>query len=81
MKTVRASEIGTFVYCRRALWYHLQRVTNQNQIELTSGTELHERHGRSVAISGCLRALAYAALLGAVALIIIYLMSQWLSSF
>ena len=81
MKTVRASEIGTYIYCHRALWYQLQGVENQNQSEMTSGTELHERHGRAVAVSGCLRWLAYAALLSALALVVISLMSQWLASF
>jgi len=81
MRTVRASEIGTFIYCRRALWYQLQGVENQNRTELASGTELHERHGRIMAVSGCLRWLAYAALLSAVALAVIHLLSQWLASF
>ena len=81
MKTVRASEIGTYVYCRRALWYQLQGVENQNQIELTSGTELHAHHSRIVAVSGCLKWLAYAALLGAVTLAVIHWTSQWLASF
>ncbi len=80
MRTVRASEIGAYVYCRRALWYQLQGVENKNQSELISGTEIHERHGRVVAISGCLRWLAYAALLGAIILLVIYGMSHWLSS-
>ena len=80
MKTVRASEIGNYTYCRRALWYQLQGVVNQNQAEMNSGTELHERHGRVVAASGCLRWLAYAALLGAVALVVIQIMSQWLAA-
>ena len=81
MKTVRASEIGTYIYCRRALWYQLQGAQNQNQTELTTGTEMHERHSRIVAVSGCLRGLAYAALLGAVTLAVIHWMSQWLASF
>ncbi len=81
MKTVRASEIGTYLYCRRALWYQLQGVENQNQGEMASGSELHERHSRAVAVSGCLRWAAYAALLSAAALLVIHWMSQWLSSF
>ncbi len=80
MRTVRASEIGTYIYCHRALWYQMQGVENQNQAEMASGTGLHERHGRVVAISGCLRWLAYAALLGALGLLVFYLTSHWLAA-
>jgi hypothetical protein len=65
MKTVRASEIGTYLYCQRAWSYQQKGVTNENQTELIVGTQLHESHGRSVMAAGCLRSLAYALLLAA----------------
>jgi CRISPR/Cas system-associated exonuclease Cas4 (RecB family) len=65
MKTVRASEIGTYLYCKRALWYHLQGVPSENKAELLAGSELHERHGRTVVTSGCLRTVAYLLFLSA----------------
>jgi hypothetical protein len=72
MKTIRASEIGTFVYCQRA-WHYLQLgYESENRAELAGGSELHYRHGRTVMASGCLRSLAYALLLIALALLAVY---------
>jgi hypothetical protein len=65
MKTVRASEIGTYLYCQRAWSYQQKGVQNANQADLLTGTQLHEEHGRSVLAAGCLRSLAYALLLAA----------------
>lgn len=65
MRTVRASEIGTYQYCKRAWWYQRKGVLNENQAELSAGQKLHERHGRVVITSGCIRFLAYALMLAA----------------
>jgi hypothetical protein len=72
MKTVRASEIGTYLYCKRALWYHLQGVPSENKAELRSGSQLHERHGRSVIASGCLKTFAYLLFLTALVILVLY---------
>jgi CRISPR/Cas system-associated exonuclease Cas4 (RecB family) len=63
MRTIRASEIGAYRYCRRAWWYQRQAMPNDNQENLTAGQELHEKHGRFVMASSCLHALAYLFLL------------------
>jgi len=73
MRTIRASEIGAFVYCQRAWWYRLQGVEPANQAELAAGSELHRQHGRQVVVSGLLRGLAWLLLLAAVFLIAVYL--------
>jgi len=78
MRTIRASEIGAFVYCQRAWWYRLQGVEPANQAELAAGTELHQQHGRQVIVSGLLRGLAWILLLAAVVLIAVYLTGKWI---
>jgi hypothetical protein len=73
MRTIRASEIGTYLYCQRAWRYQRQGVQSENQAELAGGTELHERHGRVVMTVGCLRVLAYALLLASLVLVTIFI--------
>lgn len=72
-KTVRASEISSFVYCNRAWWYHQQGIESENQGDLAAGTKLHSRHGRTILTSGCLRTAAYVLLLLAILLLTAYL--------
>jgi CRISPR/Cas system-associated exonuclease Cas4 (RecB family) len=78
MKTVRASEIGTFLYCQRAWWYHRQGFDSENQAELTAGSQLHEQHAQAVWIIGCLRWIAYALLIAAIVTLAVYLTLKWL---
>ena len=72
MKTIRASEIGSYLYCARAWWYHRQGVESSNQAEMTAGTELHRQHGRTVIASGLTRILAIILLLVALALLVAF---------
>jgi len=78
MKTIRASEIGIYIYCQRAWWYHQQGIHSDNQDELASGNELHQHHGRVVMISSFLKGLAYLILLTALVLLTIYLIGRYL---
>ncbi len=78
MRTIRASEIGSYLYCQRAWWYQRQGVQSENQAEMAGGTELHERHGRTVLMAGCLRVLAYVFLMAAVILLTIVITRQLL---
>ncbi len=71
MRTIRASEIGSYLYCQRAWWYLRQGVKSENQAEMAGGTELHERHGRNVMVIGFLRLAAYALLLASLVLLTI----------
>ena len=76
MKTIRASEIGTYLYCQRAWWYHKEGFPTANDTELAAGSELHYRHGRQVLATGCLRLAAYAVLLAGLVLLAIFLASR-----
>jgi CRISPR/Cas system-associated exonuclease Cas4 (RecB family) len=67
---IRASEIGSYLYCRRAWWYRKQGIESENQAELTGGTELHEQHGRNVMAAGLLQIAGYAVLLVAIVLLV-----------
>jgi hypothetical protein len=43
-RTVRASEIGSFIYCQRAWWYQRQGFEPMNRNELAAGSEFHSSH-------------------------------------
>jgi hypothetical protein len=70
MRIIRASEVNTFLYCRRAWFYHLKGIQPANQTELKAGTQLHYHHGRMVAGAGILKILAFCFFLAAVFLVI-----------
>ncbi|MFN3741577.1 MAG: hypothetical protein ACK4VW_02760 [Anaerolineales bacterium] len=48
MPPIRASEIGEYLYCRRAWWYRQKGYTSENQQELESGQAFHRKHARLV---------------------------------
>lgn len=73
MRTIRASEIGSYLYCQRAWWYQKRGEPSENITDLAAGTELHYRHGRTAFNLGCLRYLAYALLILSLALVAVYL--------
>ena len=76
MRTIRASEIGTFLFCERAWWYNRRGEESQNLDEMVAGTELHYRHGRAALGASCLRFIAYGLLLLALVLMAIYITDQ-----
>lgn len=78
MQTIRSSDIGNYLYCRRAWWYRKQGFESANQAELASGTELHRKHGRKVLAAGLLRTLALLLLLAALVLLVAYCTAQLL---
>ncbi len=66
-RLIRASEIGEYVYCRRAWWlHHVQGYTPTGRERRERGTALHVRHAWRVRMSGVLAAIGLALLLLAV---------------
>lgn len=76
MRTVRASEIGTYLYCQRAWFYQRQGVPSINQVEMAAGSNLHESHGWAVFQAGCLRFAAWVILLAGLGLAVAALVQQ-----
>jgi CRISPR/Cas system-associated exonuclease Cas4 (RecB family) len=80
MRPIRASEIGTYLYCHRAWWYRQRGVEPQNTEELSAGTALHRRHGQKVFAAGVLRLAAFVLLLAACSVLAVYLTTLLLGS-
>jgi len=76
MRTIRASEIGAYLYCQRAWWYQKSGAPSENQADLAAGADLHYRHGRAVLRMSAIRIAAYALLLLALVLVAIYFTGQ-----
>jgi CRISPR/Cas system-associated exonuclease Cas4 (RecB family) len=76
MRTIRASEIGAYLFCRRAWKYRRQGAESENVAEMAVGTEIHRQHGRAVTAASCLSYLAGALLLAAILLVLVHFMTQ-----
>ena len=76
MAVIRSSDIGSYLYCRRAWWYRKQGVESENQAELAAGTELHHKHGRQVLASTLNRTIGLLLLMVALVLLVAYCASQ-----
>jgi len=78
MRVIRASELGSFLFCSRAWWYQQQGLPPQNQRQLTAGAQFHRRHSRQALAARLLTALGWALLLIALILITVGLTIRWL---
>jgi hypothetical protein len=79
MRTIRASEIGSFLYCQRAWWYQTQGIESINQGEMAAGEEFHQQHSISVLSTRLLRLAGWVLLLVAVVLLSIALTLNWMN--
>lgn len=70
-RTIRASEIGSFLYCERAWWYQRMKVPTINTAELAGGEQFHHTHVSRTRSARWLRAVAW-VLLAAVLVITIF---------
>lgn len=69
---IRSSDIGNYLYCRRAWWYKKQGVESENQAEMAMGTEIHRQHGRKVLTSTLARTVGLILLMLALILLVSY---------
>jgi len=76
-RTISASELCSYLYCKRAWWYAIRGVKAQNEHELAKGLVVHQQHGEEVFLSGLLRLLANVFILVALALFTIYLTQRF----
>lgn len=76
MPIIRASEIGSYLYCRRAWHYRKKGVESENQTELAAGTDLHHQHGRKVIASFLSRTFGLLLFLAAIILLVAYCTGQ-----
>jgi hypothetical protein len=71
MRTVRASELGSFLYCRRAWWLRKLGVQPANQTELAAGSDWHAQQSGLIARASLLRLAAWAMIFVAAVLLAI----------
>jgi len=58
-RTVRASEIGTFIFCQRAWWYHRNNTPSLNLRELAAGSDFHHYHAGRIRAARALRSASW----------------------
>ena len=76
-RVIRASEIGRYVYCARAWWLgSVEGLPSAHRREMAAGEMVHARHGRGVRASLWLSRLAYALLLLAAAVGVVWLIGR-----
>ena len=76
-RTIRASEIGSFLYCHRAWWYQRQDMPTINTAELEGGEVFHRRHVSQTAGARTLKLFAWVVLFITVILTFIFLASYF----
>lgn len=75
-RTVRASEIGSFIYCQRAWWYQRQGFEPINRIELAAGSEFHSMHAGQARSVILIRIIAWILVLAALVYLAVFLVMR-----
>jgi len=76
-RIIRASEIGQYAYCAQAWWLgSIEGLPSTHSRQMTAGDAAHRRHGQTVRSSLWLARLAYALLLLAALIGILWAMGR-----
>ncbi len=70
-RTVRASEIGSFIFCQRAWWYQRSNQPTLNKQELAAGSGFHHRHAGRMRTARALRLVSWLFLLLALTILVL----------
>jgi hypothetical protein len=65
-RTIRASEIGTFMYCQRAWWYQRKKIKPINVDELAAGQNFHKLHINQSRSANLLKTIAWLLVISSV---------------
>ncbi len=76
MKPIRASEIGSYLYCARAWWYQRNGYESSNLAGMAAGTQNHLLHGRRLWSAGIMRSLGVVSLILSLLLLAAFYISQ-----
>ena len=80
-RVIRASEIGEYVFCRRAWWYHyIVGLASSNQDKMQAGTTKHVEHGQQVQRADMLKRAAFVLLAVAIFFAVAFILSVILSA-
>lgn len=78
-RTVRASEIGAYIFCQRAWWYQRSQQPTLNKQELAAGSDFHHRHAGRIRASRVLHTVSRIAIFIALILLLLALRAVWLN--
>ena len=71
-RTIRASEIGSFIFCQRAWWYQRNKIKPINVDELAAGQSFHEHHINQSRSAKLLKTIAWLLIFLSVILLSIF---------
>jgi len=71
-RTIRASEIGSFIYCQRAWWYQRKKIKPINVDELAAGQSFHEHHINQSRSAKFFKTIAWVLVISSVILLSVF---------
>ena len=74
-RTIRASEIGSFIFCQRAWWYQRNKIKPINVDELAAGQSFHEHHINQSRSAKLLKTIAWLLIFLSVILLSIFVVT------